>query len=660
MEFLEFLKKAGAKDLLEAALKLIPKGYENTAKSSEEEIQNALIFGGEVVCEVVCESFNFTRSTARVVAACESFGGLISLVIFYPKAWHKAAFAPKNKLIVRGKVQKSAYGVEILAPKILSISGQILPKFPKTRFKNATLLEICKYFNAANFLEQAPQMPQNFAKSLEIIFNPNAEFFAAFTRNGGFFGEFLDGIKFLELFLFSQNLRRKRREFSSRVALNGDFSSWAATLGFELTNGQKCALMDIKADLAKPKAARRVIIGDVGCGKTMVILGAVMIAYPHKVALMAPTSVLARQLYENAVKFLPQNVKIALVCQSQKIGDVKEAHFVIGTHALLYREIGSFALVMIDEQHRFGTAQRAKLERNLSSENIESIESIESENSAFNDILNEDLNLAKNNSKTPIKNDIKRPHILQFSATPIPRTMAMVESNFIDFSFIMDLPYPKDIDSKIIKQENFNELLIHIKKEVAKNNQVAIIYPLVEQTDSIDSIESNNIKNNKIKYTSLKDAQAFWQKQFGDSLYSVYGKERDKERILAEFAERGSVLLATTVIEVGISLPRLSIIVIVGAERFGLAQLHQLRGRVSRNGLKGYCYLFTKAQNVPRLEKFCATKNGFEIARLDLELRQSGELLSGATQSGKQFIWADLANDENIIKIVNNALNYSM
>ena len=150
----------------------------------------------------------------------------------------------------------------------------------------------------------------------------------------------------------------------------------------------------------------------------------------------------------------------------------------------------------------------------------------------------------------------------------------------------------------------------------------------------------------------------FWRKHF-DAVYSTHGKDKNKESVLEEFREKGSILLATTVIEVGISLPNLSTIVIVGAERLGLATLHQLRGRVSRNGLKGYCFLFTKQKVTERLEKFSKTQNGFEIAQLDLEYRNSGDLLSGIHQSGKQFNWIDLSKDEKIIKLAKEALNHT-
>ena len=287
------------------------------------------------------------------------------------------------------------------------------------------------------------------------------------------------------------------------------------------------------------------------------------------------------------------------------MGDLESSDFVIGTHALLYRELKGFALVMIDEQHRFGTAQRNTLERMMELEQ-------------------------------------RRPHILQFSATPIPRTLAMIESNFLDFSFIRDLPFPKDITSKVISKQDFRELLEHIQREIAKKHQVLIVYPLVEESESAD-------------YTPLKKGEEFWRKHF-EGIYVTHGKDKYKEEVLEEFRDKGNILLATTVVEVGISLPNLSTIVIVGAERLGLATLHQLRGRVSRNGLKGYCFLYSKQEKSQRLMRFCQIQNGFEISQLDLEYRNSGDLLSGEQQSGKQFEWINLALDEKIIANAKEAL----
>jgi ATP-dependent DNA helicase RecG len=331
----------------------------------------------------------------------------------------------------------------------------------------------------------------------------------------------------------------------------------------------------------------------------MVILAAAMLAYPKKSILMAPTTILVTQIYDEAVKYLPKSFKIALITnKSNKKESLSEYDFLIGTHALLYRDLIDADLVMIDEQHRFGTKQRALISKLVSK-------------------------------------DEKQPHFLQFSATPIPRTLSMIQSTIIDISRIIELPFPKDIDTKVIGVSEFSDLVEHIKNEIKLKRQTIVVYPLVEESDVID-------------YQSIEEARGWWEKNF-EKVYVTFGKDKDKESVIAEFKNGGNILIATTLIEVGISLPSLSTIVIVAPERLGLATLHQLRGRVSRTGLKGYCYLFSKQKVTKRLIEFSKTLDGFLIAELDLKYRQGGDLLSGDVQSGKSFVWFDPREDEDIL-----------
>jgi ATP-dependent DNA helicase RecG len=331
-----------------------------------------------------------------------------------------------------------------------------------------------------------------------------------------------------------------------------------------------------------------------------------MMALPHKSVLMAPTSLLALQLYEEACKHLPKSVKVALVMQGKDEGDYTEADFIIGTHALLFKEdLPQASLVMVDEQHRFGTKQRQSLEALVS------------------------------------KGE-KRPHFIQFSATPIPRTQAMMESELLDVSLITTTPFEREVLTRAIGKRDFPDLLTHIKEEIAQQHQVLIIYPLVEQSS-------------EVPYQSLEESRGFWEEKF-DNVYVTHGKDREKEEVLLEFREKGDILLATTVVEVGISLPRLTLIVIVGAERLGVATLHQLRGRVGRNGLKSWCYLYSNSIENFRLEQFAQTNNGFDIAKLDLKFRDSGDILDGTIQSGQRFKWLDMAEDETVISRAKNRL----
>lgn len=574
----------------EAILNALPKGYTSTFLSQSLEESPNGVFEVEIV------EFLLT-SPARVRCFSPKFSYPLELVIFHPKPYHKAQFKPKTTLVVCGKLQRNGSSFSIIQPKILKVTNRIVLNFGAVGGRESSLRAFGESLVLEPLVAYYPNVPISILEALCRIYHPDLDFFNSFHANGGYFGEFLEALKFIEIYEYMRLLRGKKRYFKALKQLCGNLEEWLKSLPFRLTHGQMQAIDAIQNSLKGEFATRRMIVGDVGCGKTMVMLASVLIAYPYKSVLMAPTSVLAKQLFFEAKKFLPSTLKIGLLTQNDKIC-VQESDFLIGTHALLYRDLRDRVLVMIDEQHRFGTAQRSALERMFDTQ-------------------------------------AQKAHILQFSATPIPRTQAMIASHLLDFSFIEDAPFKKDIATRIIQQEDFRELLVHIQREVQKGNQVIIVYPLVEESAMLD-------------YMSLKEGEYFWRKYF-DDVYSTHGKDRHKNSVLEEFKQRGKILLATTVIEVGISLPRLSTIVIVGAERLGLATLHQLRGRVSRNGLKGYCFLFTKRKDTQRLEKFAKTQNGFAIAQLDLEYRNSGDLLSGVHQSGKQFVWVDLSRDTSII-----------
>ncbi|MCI6298869.1 MAG: ATP-dependent DNA helicase RecG, partial [Campylobacter sp.] len=225
-----------------------------------------------------------------------------------------------------------------------------------------------------------------------------------------------------------------------------------------------------------------------------------------------------------------------------------------------------------------------------------------------------------------------RAHFLQFSATPIPRTLALINSRFVSYSFLKQMPFEKQILTKIIKNADFNALLEHIRTQIERDKQTIIVYPLVAS-------------NERSNYTSLEEAKNFWFSRF-KGVYATHGKDKEKENIVANFAQNGNILLSTTIIEVGISLPRLSSIVVVGAERLGLASLHQLRGRVGRHGGQGWCFLFTKMSTPPqRLIDFCATLDGFEVANIDYKNRQGGDILDGSIQHGATFRFYELEEE---------------
>ena len=402
-------------------------------------------------------------------------------------------------------------------------------------------------------------------------------------------------LKFVEILNYLQKLSAKKTSFPAQIYLLHDISDWLTSLPFEPTHDQLAAIKDIASDLQSPLARRRVVMGDVGSGKTLVILASAAMNYPRISYLMAPTSILAEQIYAEALRLLPPQIKVLLVKSGDRELNFAGAHLIIGTHALLYHELAPSNLIMVDEQQRFGSNQREKIARLTVSGEF-------------------------------------RAHFIQFSATPIPRTLSMIQSELVSFSFLKQLPFEKQIKTIILQNDGFTGFMQDLRRELAAGNQAIIVYPLVQQSES--SV-----------YQSLEEAAPFWKAQFADVMIT-HGSDKDKEEILRRFRDEGRLLITTTIVEVGISLPRLSVILIVGAERMGLASLHQLRGRVGRKGQAGRCYLYTKLKSPPqRLREFAATLDGFKVANIDLKNRQGGDLLGGSVQHGAMFAWYDYEED---------------
>lgn len=571
--------------ILDLAL-IIPSGYNDTTLSKNIKI------GDTITAEATVLEQRNINGKLQIIFNLPHFKTNISATFFKVMPYHYATFIPKSTHYIQGVVSQYNGFLQLSQPKKITIPNQIVPKY-KTILKDSELKALIKkHITTQNLIESG--LDEKISETIYLLHFPISEIYN--DKN-----EILYALKYTEAFNHLKKLQGKRVDFEPKVQLNGGIDKFLKSLPFELTSEQNKCINEIQNDfISESKATKRMIVGDVGSGKTMIILASAVMALPYRSLLMAPTSLLALQLYEEATKYLSGFMNIALVTQKTNHGDYKNANLIIGTHALLYKDdLSDVELVMIDEQHRFGTRQRQQLE------------------SGFVD-------------------GKKKPHMLQFSATPIPRTQAMMNSALIDVSLITTTPFTKDITTRVISKSDFPDLLSHIKDEISKNRQVLIVYPLVEQSE-------------QIPYQSLDEARGFWEKNF-NNVFVTHGKDRDKEAVLLEFREKGDILLATTVVEVGISLPRLTLVVIVGAERLGLATLHQLRGRVGRNGLKSYCYLYTNSSEVnKRLDTFSKTISGFDVARLDLEYRNSGDILDGTIQSGIKFRWLDMGADEEII-----------
>ncbi|MCD6172595.1 MAG: ATP-dependent DNA helicase RecG [Sulfurimonas sp.] len=583
--------KLGINSWSELAL-IIPHSYEDFRLHDKLQTHKAQLIDATV------ESVFRAPNSIQITFFAHNFGYTITGVLFRPKPYMMHQFQVGNRDYYYGIVECKVGSCSMAMPRKITTIGAITPKY-KSNLRN----DVMGRFIAKNLtFENLKSEGLNDKVITEVLklHNPSDEL----LENSELSPESVEALKYIELFSYMKILAGKRRYFEASKSKLCRYKKWAENLPFKLTDEQLTTIEDIKKDFKKDVASKRMIVGDVGSGKTMVIMASVEMMLPSRSILMAPTTILAKQLFEEAQLHLPHAKTVLITNKSKKI-DLSEFDFIIGTHALLYRELPHADLVMVDEQHRFGTQQRNMLEKLVSSGE-------------------------------------KKPHFLQFSATPIPRTQAMIETANIDVSLITSTPFKKDIASQVIHKGDFQDLLQNIRSEISKGNQVLLVYPLVEQSEVIE-------------YQSIEEARGYWEKNF-NNVYATHGKDKEKEQVLLDFREKGDILIATTVVEVGISLPRLSTVVIVGAERLGLSTLHQLRGRVSRTGLKGYCFLYTNQNSSDRLDKFVETTSGFDIANLDLKFRKSGDLLKGTNQSGSQFKWVDLAEDEEIVRKVKRDL----
>ena len=375
------------------------------------------------------------------------------------------------------------------------------------------------------------------------------------------------------------------------------------SLPFEPTSAQRNVLNDIAEDLRKSTAMSRLVQGDVGCGKTAVAFGAILLAAAsgYQSTMMAPTEILAVQHYENARKVLePLGIHCRLLTGSTKakerrtiLQELKECkcEALFGTHALISKDVeyGKLGLVITDEQHRFGVNQRTSLQMKGKAENAV-------------------------------------PHVLVMSATPIPRTLALILYGDLDLSVINELPKGrKPVKTRMVPESKRDDMYRFLRKEISKGKQAYIVCPVVEEDD-----DQHDLRSAKALYESLKNGELE-----GLRIGLTWGSQNsgDKDKVLHEFAAGSfDVLVSTTVIEVGVNNPNATIMIIENAERYGLSQLHQLRGRVGRGEDESWCFLF--AEPCEKLSVFCSTNDGFVIAQKDLDMRGPGDLI-GTRQSGE-------------------------
>ena len=427
---------------------------------------------------------------------------------------------------------------------------------------------------------------------------------------------------FEEFFIFSAGLSLLRASRAGRTTTayeNTNLQPFYAALPFRLTGAQTRAVEEIAADTRRGVPMNRLVQGDVGSGKTMVAAAAAYLAANNhrQAALMAPTEILAEQHYQSLSRlFAPLGLRVALLTGSMKEKDkraVREAiaagqiDLAVGTHALLsgttvFQDLG---MVIADEQHRFGVAQRSRLS-------------------------------AKGSD----------PHMLVMSATPIPRTLALIMYGDLDVSILDELPPGRQtVDTFLVDESYRPRINAFLRKQAAEGHQSFVVCPAVEENEEL-GIKSAEVWAETLQKTVFPDLRVL--------LLHGQMKGAEKEAVMAAFAKgEGDILVATTVIEVGVDVPNATLMVIEDADRFGLSQLHQLRGRVGRGGAKSYCILTSHNRNAEtrqRLKALCKTTDGFRIAEEDLKLRGPGDFF-GARQSGlPAFRVADLSYDLQTLK----------
>ena len=542
-------------------------------------------------------------------------------VVWYNQPWLKEQLARGRELMLHGRCEARGGTIQLSSPTIEQETG-LIPVYRNISGIPAKAVRQCV---AAALKVCEGQWPDELPESIRRRYGLCERNFA--MRNAHFpdSREALETarrrIAFEELLLYQVALSLNRRSGEAGVQIEfGDdaIEAFWAAMPFPPTRAQRRVLEEAAADMRGPNAMARMVQGDVGSGKTAVAFGAIYLAWKggYQAALMAPTEVLARQHYENAKALLePLGMKVGLLTGSLTPKQHRLAHeaiasgewdVAIGTHALItegveYRNLG---LAVTDEQHRFGVRQRTELGRKGCASNV-----------------------------------------LVMSATPIPRTLSLILYGDLDISIIDELPPGrKGVKTRIVPEYRREGMYGFLRSEVRKGRQVYVVCPLVEESEAVDALPAEQVYEN-LRTRDLSDLR----------IELVHGrmKSTDKDAVLERFRTgQADVLVSTTVIEVGVNVPNASVMVIENAERFGLAQLHQLRGRVGRGSDEAWCFLMAEPNE--RLKFLASTTDGFKIAQRDMELRGPGDLF-GTRQSGTiVYGVGTMAGDTQLLKLVHD------
>jgi ATP-dependent DNA helicase RecG len=521
-------------------------------------------------------------------------------VVWFNQPYLEKVFRVGTVWIFAGKVTRGPNGLTMESPDYERSSG-IFPIYSETAGLTSKMIR--RYVLEA--LPKVPAIPDPIPQEIldkeQFLPLPHAIRAIHFPKSLEEIAKSRKRLAFDELFFLSLRIQSIRKELATanapRVVVDqGKAQRFISSLPFSLTNAQRKSIKEILGDLEKPTPMNRLLNGDVGSGKTVVALIAAnsVIGNGYQVAWLAPTEILALQHFETVKKLAP-HLKIGLLTGSRKERDVSD-DIAIGTHALLEEKIvfPRLGFLIVDEQHRFGVKQRAKLR-------------------GVADII---------------------PHLLSMTATPIPRTLALSLYGDLDISVLDELPPGRmKVATHVVPPVKRQDAYGFIRDQIQTGRQAFVVCPLIEATKNISLLELDR-KSVAAEYEKLKET-IFPDLKIGLLHGRMSGKE--KEKVMAYFKSRKiDLLVSTAVVEVGIDIPNASVMMIEGAERFGLAQLHQLRGRVGRSEYQSYCFVFTDQWNdkiAARMHAFISAKDGFELAEKDLQLRGPGELV-GIRQSG--------------------------
>lgn len=580
----------------------------------------------------------------RLIAQVKDASGQLELTWFQGISWVEKNLHIGSDYLIFGKTgffnskpQMVHPEIEVFVPAKAGAKAFLEPVYPSTEKLKARGLngrQIAKLTYALMQLLQPKDLPENLPDYLvrELKLLPRFESYAAihFPATDLLYKKALERLKFEEFFIAQVRLHlvRLQRNNASQGVVFGKVGNYFNDfynkyLPFELTGAQKRVLKEIRTDTARGRQMNRLLQGDVGSGKTMVALLSMLLAADNgfQSCLMAPTEILAQQHYTGLKELLKEMpLEIALLTGSTKTAERKRIlkgliedtiHFVVGTHAII-EEVVQFkhlGLVIVDEQHRFGVAQRARLWE-----------------------------------KAAVP-----PHVLVMTATPIPRTLAMTAYGDLEYSVMDELP-PGRIPITTVQRNEMARANVmgFVKEEIQKGRQAYFIYPLIEESE-------------KLSYEDLMQGYEQVKSFFPEPQYRismVHGRQPadQKETNMERFVKGDTqIMVSTTVIEVGVNVPNASVMVIESAEKFGLSQLHQLRGRVGRGSEKSFCILLTGSraskEAKERINIMCATNDGFKIAEKDLEMRGPGDI-EGTRQSGAlNFKLASIVNDKGLLEL---------